>query len=182
LRNKPSVLKNHFRWSEREMKLTVLELIGSVFDNASTSSLAVAALARLGKDLSIDKDTVVLTREEEGEIKLRASVRVNMEHSHEESCWERLIALMFATSDTEMADAASARLAAIGIGTSFTSRFLANFRSGNYAVLVLADESIRDQVIGVFRGLQGRVVRVRLPDEIREVWRTILFAPLEDPK
>jgi len=182
LSSTPSVLEDHFRWLEREISLAVLELIGSVFDNDSTASLAAAALARLGKDLSIDKDTVVVTRGEEGEIKLREFVRVDMEHSQEESCWKRLIALILATTDPEMADDASARLATIGIGKRFTSRFLANFRSGNYAVIVLADESIRDQVIGVFRGLQGRVVSVRVPDEIREVWGTILFAPSEDTK
>ena len=149
------------------------------FDDAHTASLARAALARLQSKLSLPgHHLAVLTREAGGEIALLEAIYLSSEREMSPPLWKTLVTLLLAPepSTGTGGDAASAKLAAIGIDATFRRHFAEQVRSDTSALLVLVPgPAIRDQVLGVLRGFQGEIMRTQLAGDDREVWRCILL-------
>ena len=155
-------------------------LIVARFDDAHTAFLARAALARLQKGLSLPgRNLAVVTREEGGEIVLQEAISLSGERARRPTCWETLVRLLFASgpSTGESSDAASAKLAAIGIDAAFRSHFGEQIRDETSTLLVLSTGPVtRDRVLGVLHGFQGKIVLTELTGDDREVWRRALLS------
>jgi uncharacterized membrane protein len=154
---------------------TVSNLIVAGFNDAHTAFLARAALARLQKDLSLPgRNLAVMTREEGGEIVLQEAISLGGERAGRPTYWETLVRLLFASGPLtgESSDAASAKLAAMGIDAAFRSHFGKQIRDDTSILLALSTGPVtRDKVLGVLHGFQGKVVLTELTGDDREVWR-----------
>jgi uncharacterized membrane protein len=152
-------------------------LIIAGFDDAHTAFLARAALARLQRELSLPgHDLAVVTREEGGEIALQEALGLSGEREMHETFWKTLVNLLLSpcppTASTGTGDdAASAKLAAIGIDATFRAHLAEQVRAETSALLVLVTRpATRDRVLGVLRGFQGEIMRTELMGDDREMW------------
>jgi uncharacterized membrane protein len=154
-------------------------LIVARFDDAHTAFLARAALARLQKDLSLPgRDLAVVTREEGGEIVLQEAIGLSGDPEMRPTYWKTLVSLLFAPRPSTAAsgDAASTKLAAIGIDAAFTSHLAEQIRAETSALLVLSTRPVtRDKVLGVLRGFQGEIMLTGLTGDDPEMWRRTLL-------
>jgi len=157
-----------------------LELIGSGFAHQRTAFLASAALSRLEQDLTIKDQMVVLTRDNEGVVKIREPKVIDHGAIRQTTFWERLITLIFETSDSATAVSATEELARIGVDEVFSKNFLTSFPAGTSAILVVANQSAKDRVLGVLHGLRGKISRTRICGDKRGAWREILLNSLGD--
>jgi uncharacterized membrane protein len=117
-------------------------------------------------------------REEGDKIALQEAVGVSNERERHPTFWKTLVKLLLAACpSTGMGDdATSAKLAAIGIDATFRSRLAEQVRSETSALFVLiTGPAIRDQVLGVLRGFQGKIMLTELTGDDREVWRCVLL-------
>lgn len=157
------------------------DLIVAGFGDAHTAFLARAALARLQGELSLPgHDLAVVTQEEGGETTLREAVSLSGAREMHPTFWKTLVSLLFAPGPSTGAgsDATSAKLAAIGIDTTFRSQLVeqVQVRAETSAVLVLVTgPAMRDRVLGVLRGFQGETMLTELTGGDREVWLCILL-------
>jgi uncharacterized membrane protein len=156
----------------------VSNLIVARFDDAHTAFLARAALARLQKDLSLSgRDMAVVTREEGGEIVLQEAISLSGERAVRPTCWETLVRLLFGSelSTGEHGDAASAKLASIGIEPTLRSQLTEQIGANTSALLLLSTGPVtRDKVLGVLHGFRGQIVLTELTGDDREVWQRAL--------
>jgi uncharacterized membrane protein len=155
------------------------DLIAAGYDDAHTAFLARAALARLQRELALSgRDLAVVIGEEGSEIALQEAIGLSGEREMHPTFWKTLVTLVFAPGPSTGAggDAASAKLAAIGIDAAFRSHLAEQVRAENSALLVLVNgPAMRDQVLGVLRGFQGEIMLTELTSDDREVWRRTLL-------
>jgi uncharacterized membrane protein len=150
------------------------ELVVAGFEDAHTAFLAGAALARMQKDLALNRqDVAVVTREESGAVSVREAVEIASAPAQHKAFWQTLVGLLLPAPGPEGEDdaaEASARLASIGVDETFASCVAKTVRPDTSAVMVLATSDARDRVIGILRGFKARIARGRLVGEDQEQW------------
>jgi uncharacterized membrane protein len=149
-------------------------LIAAGFDDPHTAFLARAALARLQSELPLPgHDLALVTWAEGGEIALQEAIDLSGEQKMHATFWKTLVNLLLAPGPSTGVggDAASAKLAAIGIDETFRSRFAESVQAETSGLLVLVTRPVvRDQVLGVLRGFQGETLLTKLTGDDREDW------------
>ena len=154
------------------------DLIAAGFDDAHTAFLARAALARLQSELPLPgHDLALVTWAEGGEIALQEAIDLSGERELRPTFWKTLVNLLLAPgpSPGTGGDPTSAKLAAIGIDATFRSHLVEQVRAETATLLVLVTgPPKRDQVVGVLRGFQGKIMVAGLTGDDREVWGTLL--------
>ena len=143
------------------------ELIVAGYDDAHTAFMASAALARMEKELALNRrDIAVVSLEEDGEASVREAINLTVGKELHETLWKTLTGLLFSGSpadDSENADTTAARLSAIGLDDEFVAGIAKTVKPGTSAVLVLTNTSTtRNRVIGILRGFKGRITKARL--------------------
>ncbi len=119
-----------------------------------------------------------MTREEGGEIALQEAIGLGAESELRPTYWETLVSLLFPSEPSTGVggDAISAKLAAIGIDTTFRAHLAEQVRAETSALLVLVTvPATRDKVLGVLRGFQDEITRTELIGDDREMWRRTLL-------
>ena len=154
-------------------------LIVAGFDDAHTAFLARAALARLQTELPLPgHDLALVTWAKGGEIALQEAIDLSGERKMHPTFWKTLVNLLLAPGPSmgTGGDATSAKLTAIGIDATFRSRLVEQVRAETATLLVLVTgPAIRDQVHGVLRGFQGKIMLTNLTGDDREAWRRTLL-------
>ncbi|MGB6850044.1 MAG: DUF1269 domain-containing protein [Thermoanaerobaculia bacterium] len=149
-------------------------MIVAGFADGHTAFLARAALARLQSKLSLPaSDLAVITRAIDDYVSLQQIIDLGDETESHEMFWRALVNLLFAGDDSTdtFGEHATARLAEIGIDTTFRRRVTKIIEPETAAVLVLVSEpSTRDGVLAVLRGSRGEIARTTLVGDDRETW------------
>ena len=158
------------------------DLIAVTFDDESTAFELRAELAKLQKEYLIDMDdVVVVTRDENGKVKLHQAVNLTAAGAVGGSFWGLLIGMLFLNPLLGMAvgagaGALSGKLTDIGIDDKFMKELGENLPKGGSALFTLVKRSTPDKVLErlePFRG-KGKIMRTSLSKESEDELRAFL--------
>ena len=127
-----------------------------------------AELVKLQKDYLIKmEDAVVVTKDQEGKVKLHQAVNLTATGAVSGSFWGALIGLVFlnpllGAAVGAGAGARSGKLADIGISDKFMKELGETFQPGTSALFVLVKEATRDKVLEKLKGFGGKVLQTSL--------------------
>lgn len=158
------------------------DLIAVAFDEPETAFEARGKLTRLQKEYLIEmEDAVVVTRDEDGKVKLHQATNLTAAGALGGSFWGLLIGLLFLNPLLGLAVGAGAGALSgyftdIGIDDDFMKKLGEDLKPGGAAVFVLVRKATPDKVmqeLSEFSG-RGRVLRTSLTTEdeakLREVF------------
>ena len=155
------------------------DLVVVGFEDEYTAFEMRAALARLEKEYLIDmEDVAVVTRNEQGKIKLNQAANVSNAGAVGSGFWGTLIGLLFLNPVLGAAMGAGTgalvnKLSEIGITKSFMQELGDTLRPGTSALFVLMRRATPQRVMEELRGFEGRVITTSLTrdkeDELREL-------------
>lgn len=149
------------------------DLVIVAFDDEATAFEARAALVRLQKEHLIEmEDAVVVTRDDDGTVRLHQAVNLTTAGAIGGSVWGALIGLLFlnplvGAAVGAGAGALSGRLTDIGIDDGFLKDVGQSLPKGGSALAVLIRKMTGDKVLermAAFRA-RGRVVQTSLSHE-----------------
>jgi uncharacterized membrane protein len=158
------------------------DLIAVTFNDETTAFELRAELAKLQKEYLIDMDdVVVVTRDDNGKVKLHQAVNLTAAGAVGGSFWGLLIGMLFLNPLLGMAvgagaGALSGKLTDIGIDDKFMKELGDNLPKGGSALFTLVKRSTPDKVLErlePFRG-KGKVMRTSLSKESEDELRAFL--------
>jgi uncharacterized membrane protein len=140
------------------------ELIVAVYDDTHTAFLARAALARLQKELLIKgHDVALVSREKTGKVTVGEAIELKPTKSTHKTFWNTLVFLLFSSVWGENVNKdAKKKIYAIGIDEPFTAKLKNTIKPNTSAIFLLINESVRDKVIGLLQGFDGKITRTCL--------------------
>ncbi|HVW17615.1 MAG TPA: DUF1269 domain-containing protein [Solirubrobacteraceae bacterium] len=157
-------------------------LIAIAYPDESTARQVLGALARLEKEHSIElEDAVVVTRADDGQVKLHQSLRPGVAGAAGGALWGGLIGLLFLAPLLGMAvgaaaGGASGALTDLGVDDRFMKELGAALEPGTAALIVLVHRSTPDKVLPEIADFGGEVIQSSLDNEAEAVLREALEA------
>jgi uncharacterized membrane protein len=147
------------------------DLIAVAYPDKQTAETVRRTLAQLTTEHVIDlADAVVVTRDEDGKVKLHQSMRPGVAGATGGAVWGGLIGLLFLAPLFGMAIGAAAGGAAgatadIGINDQFMKQLGEKLTPGGAALIVLVRASTPDKVLPQIQRFGGDVLQTSLDDE-----------------
>jgi uncharacterized membrane protein len=155
-------------------------LIAIAYDSRNTAEDVAATLARLQTEHAIDlEDLVIVTREDDGKVKLHQSTKLAAAGAAGGALWGGLIGLIFFVPLLGMAvgaatGAATGALTDVGVDDKFMKELGANLQPGKAALIVLVHRSTPDKVLPEIAQFGGDVIQTSLDNETEQRLRHIL--------
>jgi uncharacterized membrane protein len=155
-------------------------LVAVAFDDKATAEEVLGTLARLQKEHSIElEDAVIVTRNEDGKVKLHQSNKLAAGGALGGALWGGLIGLIFFVPLFGMAigaatGAAAGALTDVGVDDNFLKDLGAKLKPGGAAVIVLIHRSTPDKVLPEIAPFGGDVIHTSLDNEAEQRLRHIL--------
>lgn len=137
-------------------------LVAVVFDDPTTAFEMRTALFKMQKEYLIDlEDSVVVTRDEKGKIKLDQAVSLTSAGAIGGGFWGMLIGFLFlnpllGAAVGATAGAISAKLTDIGIDDKMMKEVTASFKPGSSALFVLFRRATFDKVLERLKEFSGK--------------------------
>jgi len=156
------------------------DLVVIGFDNEHTAFEMRAALAKLQKEYLIDMaDVVVVTKDDEGKVKLHQAVNLTAAGAVGGTFWGMLIGLIFlnpllGAAIGAGAGAISGKLSDIGVNDKFMKELAETFKPGSSALFVLVRKATPDKVLEQLKGFKGKVLKTSLTADQEEELRKVL--------
>jgi len=158
------------------------DLIAVAFDDESKAFDMRGELVRMQKDYLIDMDdVVVVTRNENGKVKLHQATNLTAAGAVGGSFWGLLIGLLFLNPLFGLAvgagaGALSGALTDIGIDDDFMRDLGEELRPNSSAIFVLVRKATGDRVIERLKEVQaeGRILRTSLSKDDEDALRKVL--------
>ena len=147
------------------------DLIAISFDSKEKAQEALARASKLQKQHLLDlADAVIVTREEDGKVKLQQSINLTATGAASGGMWGTLIGLLFLNPLLGLAvgaasGAVAGSLSDIGINDQFMKDMGEELRPGSSALFVLVRKSTPDRVLPELRELGGKVFTTSLSKE-----------------
>ena len=147
------------------------DLIAISFDNKEKAQQALERAARMQKSHLLDlADAVIVTRDENGKVRLQQTMNLTAAGAASGGMWGTLIGLLFLNPLIGLAvGAASGALAGslsdIGINDRFMKDMGNELQPGSSALFVLVRQSTPDRVLPELRELGGKVFTTSLSKE-----------------
>lgn len=155
-------------------------LVAIAYPDRESAEQVRRTLIELQKEHVIElEDMVVVTRSEEGKVKLHQSTSLAGAGAAGGALWGGLIGLLFLAPVVGMAigaaaGGASGSLTDIGVDDRFMKELGTSLDEGGAAVIVLVRRSTPDKVIPRIREYGGQVIQTSLSEEAEESLRTAL--------
>jgi uncharacterized membrane protein len=146
-------------------------LIAVAYPDEATAKEVLGTLARLQTEKSIVlEDAVVVTRNQDGKVKLHQSSKAGLAGATGGAVWGGLIGLIFFAPLVGMAIGAAAGGAAgamtdVGVDDRFLKDLGAKLAPGGAALIVLVDRSTPDKVIPEISRFGGEIIQSSLSDD-----------------
>jgi len=147
------------------------DLIAICFDKKEKAEAALGRIAELQKQHLVSlADAVIVTRREDGKVKLHQSVNLVAAGAASGSFWGALIGLIFLNPLLGIAAGAGAgaiggALSDIGINDDFMKKSGEQLQPNSSALFLLIREMTEDRVLPVLRELGGEVLMTNLSVE-----------------
>jgi uncharacterized membrane protein len=157
-------------------------LIAVAYPDEATAKEVLSTLARLQTEHAIElEDAVVVTRNDEGKVKLHQSVRTGAAGAAGGALWGGLIGLLFLAPLLGMAVGAAAGGAAgaltdVGVDDKFLKELGSKLEPGAAALIVLVHRSTPDKVLPEISKFGGDVIQSSLDNDAEERLREALAA------
>jgi len=155
-------------------------LVAIAYPDQATAEEVVATLSRLQTEHLIAlEDAVVVTRDQDGKVKLHQSRKLVAGGAAGGALWGGLIGLIFFVPLLGMAvgaatGAATGALTDIGVDDSFMKDLGAKLTPGSAALIVLVHSSTPDKVLPEIASFGGEVIQTSLDTEAEARLRHIL--------
>ena len=158
------------------------DLVAVAFDDETTAFELRGALAKLQKEYLIQmEDVVVVTRDDEGKVKLHQAVNMTASGAAGGGFWGALIGLVFLNPILGAAvgagvGALTGRFTDIGIDDEFMKGLGESLPKGGSALFVLVKKATGDKVLAAlepFRG-KGRVLKTSLSKDSEDALRAAI--------
>jgi uncharacterized membrane protein len=155
-------------------------LVAIAYPDRESAEQVRRTLVELQKEHVIElDDMVVVTRAENGKVKLHQSTSLAGAGAAGGALWGGLIGLLFLAPLVGMAvgaaaGGASGALTDVGVDDKFMKELGTNLDEGGAAVIVLVRRSTPDKVIPRIREYGGHVIQSSLSEEAEESLRTAL--------
>jgi uncharacterized membrane protein len=157
-------------------------LVAIAYPDRATAEDVMGTLGRLQTEHAIElEDAVVVTREQDGKVKLHQSNKLAAAGAAGGALWGGLIGLIFFVPLLGMAvgaatGAATGALTDVGVDDKFMKELGASLQPGGAAVIVLVHRSTPDKVLPEIAKFGGDVIQTSLDDEAEQRLRHILEA------
>ena len=144
------------------------DLVVIGFDDETKAFELRSALAKMQKEYLIAMDdVVVVTKNEEGKVKLHQAVNLTAAGAASGGFWGLLIGMIFlnpllGAAVGAGAGAISGKLSDIGINDKFIKELGETLQPGSSAIFVLVRKATPDKVIERLKGFQGKVLKTSL--------------------
>jgi uncharacterized membrane protein len=138
------------------------DLVVIAFPDAQTAFSMRAELSKLQKEYLIDmEDVVVVTKDEDGKVKLHQAVSLTAMGAVGGGFWGMLIGLLFlnpllGAAVGAGAGALSGKLSDIGVNDDFMKGLADSFQPGSAAVFVLIRKATTDKVLEALKDFHGK--------------------------
>ncbi len=157
-------------------------LVALVFNDETTAFEMRAELAKMQKEYLIEmEDAVVVTKDDQGKVKLHQATNLTMAGAMGGSFWGMLMGLIFFNPLVGMAvgagaGALSGKLADIGISDKMMKELAASFEPENSALFVLVRKATDDKVLERLKPFvgKGKVFKTSLSKDKEETLRAAL--------
>jgi uncharacterized membrane protein len=155
-------------------------LIAIAYDSRGTAEEVAGTLARLQTERSIElEDLVIVTREDDGKVKLHQSNKLASAGAAGGALWGGLIGLIFFVPLLGMAvgaatGAATGALTDVGVDDKFMKELGTSLQPGKAAIIVLVHRSTPDKVLPEIAKFGGDVIQTSLDNEAEQRLRHIL--------
>jgi uncharacterized membrane protein len=157
-------------------------LIAIAYPDEATAREVLTTLGRLQVEHSIElEDAVIVTRNEDGKVKLHQTARLGAAGAAGGALWGGLIGLIFLAPLLGMAVGAAAGGAAgalsdVGVDDRFMKDLGTKLEPGGAALILLVRRSTPDKVIPQVSRFGGEVIQSSLDDEAEAALRDALDA------
>ena len=157
-------------------------LVAIAYPDRATADEVVATLGRLQTEHAIQlEDAVVVTREQDGKVKLHQTTKLAAAGAAGGALWGGLIGLIFLVPLLGMAvgaatGAATGALTDVGVDDKFMKDLGSKLEPGGAALIVLVHRSTPDKVLPEIARFGGDVIQTSLDDETETRLRHILEA------
>jgi uncharacterized membrane protein len=157
-------------------------LVAIAYPDQATAENVVATLSRLQKEHLIAlEDCVVVTRSQDGKVKLHQGNKLAAGGAAGGALWGGLIGLIFFVPLLGMAvgaatGAAAGALTDVGVDDNFMKDLGSKLQPGGAAVIVLVHSSTPDKVLPEIASFGGEVIQTSLDTEAEGRLRHILEA------
>ena len=155
-------------------------LIAIAYPDRSSAEDVAGTLSRLQTEHAIElEDMVIVTREQDGKVKLHQSTKLAAAGAAGGALWGGLIGLIFLVPLLGMAvgaatGAATGALTDVGVDDKFMKELGANLQPGGAALIVLVHRSTPDKVLPEIAKFGGTVIQSSLDNETEQRLRHIL--------
>jgi uncharacterized membrane protein len=159
-------------------------LVAIAYPNRETAEQVRRTLAEMQKEHLIEmEDMVVVTRNEDGKVKLHQSMSVAGAGAAGGAVWGGLIGLLFLAPLLGMAVGAAAgglsgSLTDLGVDDRFVKDLGTNLDEGGAAVIVLVRRSTPDKVLPRIKEYGGHVLQTSLSEEAEDSLRAAIGEPV----
>src|SRR3954447_20114602 len=154
-------------------------LVAIAYPDQATAEEVLGTLSRLQTEHAIQlEDAVVVTRQQDGKVKLHQSKKLAAGGAAGGALWGGLIGLIFFVPLLGMAvgaasGAAAGALSDIGVDDGFLKDLGAKLQPGGAAVIVLVHRSTPDKVLPEIARFGGEVIQTSLSDEAEQRLRHV---------
>jgi uncharacterized membrane protein len=155
-------------------------LVAIAYPDDATANEVLGTLARLQTEHAIElEDAVVVTRDDNGKVKLHQSNKLAAAGATGGALWGGLIGLIFFMPLLGMAigaasGAAAGALTDLGVDDRFLKELGAKLKPNGAAVIVLVSRSTPDKVLPEVARFGGEVIQTSLDDEAEQRLRHVL--------
>ena len=155
-------------------------LVAIAYPDQATAEEVMGTLGRLQTEHLITlEDAVVVTRNQDGKVKLHQSNKLAVAGAAGGALWGGLIGLIFFVPLFGMAigaatGAATGALTDVGVDDNFMKDLGAKLQPGGAAVFVLIHRSTPDKVLPEIAGFGGEVIQTSLDDDAEQRLRHVL--------
>ncbi len=157
-------------------------LVALVFNDETTAFEMRAELAKMQKEYLIEmEDAVVVTKDDQGKVKLHQATNLTMAGAVGGSFWGMLMGLIFLNPLVGMAvgagaGALSGKFADIGISDKMMKELAASFEPGNSALFILVRKATGDKVLERLKPFvgKGKVFKTSLSKDDEDSLRAAL--------
>lgn len=159
-------------------------LVAIAYPNRAAADQVRRTLIELQKEHVIElDDMVVVTRSEDGKVKLHQSTSVAGVGAAGGALWGGLIGLLFLAPLVGMAvgaaaGGASGAMTDVGVDDKFMKELGTKLEAGGAAVIVLVSKSTPDKVIPRIKEYGGHMLQTSLSEEQEESLRAALEEPV----
>jgi uncharacterized membrane protein len=150
------------------------------FDSESKAFELRAELVKLQKEYLIEmEDAVVVTKDDNGKVKLHQASNITAAGALSGSFWGMLIGMLFfnplaGAAIGAGAGALSGKLIDIGINDNFMKELAETFTPGTSGLFVLVRKSTPDKVLEALKGFGGKVLKTSLTADKEEALQKAL--------